>query len=297
MPFNKPVIQQTNQYKRDDINMNDITQTIYYGRVISIDDTEDGARIKVRINKLDDKTSDDKLPWSYPMLPRFFHIYPKVGEMVRVFIGDPKQPQNTRFWMGSVISQSQKIEIDTQYSALSTTSIGFTKPLPSVWTYPDADGVFPKKDDVALVGRVNTDIILSNNQVHLRAGKHENDDILKLNLKNPSEITLAYEKMTTGTTYQSNIVIMSDYIALVSHTGSPKFKTAKLTADDRKEIFDMGHPIARGDILIEALNVMRNAIISHIHGYSNLPADKNAIIKDLEKINFENILQKNIVVN
>jgi hypothetical protein len=90
---------------------------------------------------------------------------------------------------------------------------------------------------------------------------------------------------------------MSDKIAILSHNGNPQFKAARVEPKDRKRIFAEGHPIARGDVLVEALNIMRNAIIGHIHGYSNLPADKNAIINDLEKINLDAILQKNIVIN
>lgn len=90
---------------------------------------------------------------------------------------------------------------------------------------------------------------------------------------------------------------MSDKIALISHSGDPKIKAARLTPNDRARIFENGHPIARADVLVEALNIIRNAIIAHIHGYSNLPADKNAIINDLEKIDFNAILQENIVTN
>ena len=90
---------------------------------------------------------------------------------------------------------------------------------------------------------------------------------------------------------------MSDKIALLSHDGNPKFKAAKITPEERERIFEQGHPIARADVLAEALNIMRRAIIGHIHGYSNLPADKNTIINDLEKINFDGIMQKNIVTN
>ena len=42
---------------------------------------------------------------------------------------------------------------------------------------------------------------------------------------------------------------------------------------------------------------MRRAIIAHIHGYSGQPADKNSIINDLEAINFEGMIQENIVIN
>lgn len=296
MPFDKPLLQTSDPYRREGTTMK-VTRTIYYGEVISIDDETDGGRIKVRIWGLDTQFTNDNLPWCYPLLPRFFHLYPQVGEVVRVFIEDIKYPERTRFWLGSVISQPQKISFDSTYNALSTSSIAFTAPEASPSTYPEADGVFPLKSDVAIVGKVNTDIILKINEVHIRAGKHENNDILKLNKANPAQISLTFEQSAGEDGYKSNVIIMSDKIGIISHSGNPQFKHARLDTSDREEIFEQGHPMARGDALVQALEVMRKAIISHIHGYSNLSADKSAIINDLENLNLENILQKNIVIN
>jgi len=298
--FDKPIIQTSNPFKRED-NIQ-VTRTIYYGEVISIDDPTDGGRIQVKILGLDNKTSNANLPYCYPLLPKFFHLYPQVGEMVRVFIEDVKYPERSRFWLGSIISQSQKIGFDSIYTALSTTNMGLTIPEPAVSTYPDAIGVFPLKTDVGIIGKINTDIILRINEVHIRAGKHENDNILKLNTKNPAEISLVYEPKTgttntTVSTYQSSTIVMSDKIAIISHEGTPQFKPARLVQKDRERIFAEGHPMVRGDVLAEALNIMRNVIINHIHGYSGLPADKDALVNNLEKINFDSILQKNIVIN
>jgi len=295
MSFDKPILQTSNPYKKE--GDNSTTRTIYYGEVISIDDATEGGRIKVKIADLDNRTALSDLPWCYPMLPKFFHIYPQVGEIVRVFIEDIRFPQRSRFWMGSVVSQMQKIGFDSVYTALSTTNIGLTNPEPAPSTYPDADGVFPLMNDVALVGKINTDVILRINEVHIRAGKHENDNILKLNTKNPAQISLVYETKDDTDEYYSNAIMMADKIAIISHSGNPQFKAARLKPEDRKRIFDEGHPIARADVLAEALEIIRRAIINHIHGYSGLPADKNSIIKDLESINFEAILQNNIVTN
>lgn len=296
MPYNKPILQKSNPYKP--IGQTDIpTRTIYYGEVVSIDDPTEGGRIKTRIQGMDNNTANEDLPWSYPLMPKFFHLYPQVGEYVRVFLEDVKYPEKSRYWLGSVISQPHKIGFDSIYTALSTTNFAITTPEKAPNTYPDADGVFPLKTDVAIVGKINTDVILRINEVHLRAGKHENDNILKLNTKNPAEISLIYEQQQGGNDYYSNTIIMSDKIALISHSGDPKFKAARLEAKDRERIFEQGHPIARADVLVEALNIIRNALIAHIHGYSNLPADKTAIIKDLENLNFEAILQKNVVTN
>jgi hypothetical protein len=296
MAFDKPIIQKSNPYKPIG-QIDTITRTIYYGEVTSIEDPTDGGRLKVRIGGLDNSTGNDDLPWCYPMLPKFFHIYPQVGEVVRIFIEDTKYPERSRYWMGSVISQPQKIGFDSLYTALSTTNLGLTVPEPAPSTYPDAEGIYPLKTDVAIVGKVNSDVILRINEVHIRAGKHENDDVLKLNVKNPAEIAMVFEQKGNGNDYYSNTIIMSDKIALISHSGNPQFKAARLESKDRIRIFEEGHPIARADVLVKALNIIRNALITHIHGYSNLPADKTAIIKDLESLNLEAILQKNVVTN
>lgn len=295
MAFDKPIIQTSNPFKK--VGTYQTTRTIYYGEVISIIDNTDGGRIQVKIPDLDNRTANADLPYCYPMLPKFFFILPQVGEVVRVFIEDIKFPERSRYWMGSVISQPQKIGFDTIYTALSTTNMGLTIPEPAPSTLPDAIGVYPLPNDVAVVGKVNTDIILRTNEVHIRAGKHINGNVLKLNTQNPASVNLVFEQQKNGNDFYSSTVINSDKIALISHTGKPQFKAAELTQEDRARIFSEGHPIARGDVLVEALNVLRNAIINHIHGYSNLPADKNALIKDLENINFDNILQKNIVTN
>jgi len=295
MQYEKPVIQTSNPYKLDGTQT--ITRTIYYGEVTSIEDETDGGRIQVRIQGFDNKTGNDDLPWCYPMLPKFFHVYPQVGEMVRIFIEDIKYPERSRFWLGSIISQPQKIGFDSIYTSLSTTNFGLTIPEKAPSTYPDAAGVFPLKTDVAIVGKVNTDVILRMNEVHIRAGKHENDNILKLNTKNPATISMVYEPTGDSEEYYSSTIMMSDKLAILSHNGNPQFKAARVEAKDRERIFAEGHPIARGDVLVEALNIIRQALIGHIHGYSNLPADKNSVISDLEKINLDAILQKNIVTN
>ncbi len=288
---------QSNPYKRVGTTIN-ISRTIYYGEVISIDDPTDGGRIKVRIPELlDIQLSDTDLPWCYPVLPKFFHLYPKVGEMVRIFIEDMKYPQKGRFWEGSIISQPQKIEFDSFYTAQSTTNVAIRPPEAAPSTYPDAVGVYPLKTDVAIIGRVNTDVILRINEVHIRAGKHENNNVLKLNKKNPARIDLVFEPQSNKNEFYSSTVIMSDKIALISHDGNPKIKAAELEPSDREKIFNEGHPMARADVVVKAFEIIRDAIVGHLHPYSGLPADNDAIVTKLKEIDFNAIIQKNIVIN
>jgi len=296
--FDKPIIQTSNPNKKEHAGIVR-NRTIFYGVVVDINDDTDGGRIKVRVPELDNvSTATDDLPWSYPLLPKFFHVYPQIDEYVRIFIEDNKFTQRSRFWLGSIISQPQKIGLDTQFTALSTTNLPLVNPERAPSTYPDAEGVFPLKTDVAIVGKVNTDVILRINEVHIRAGKHENDNILKLNTENPATIDMVFEPLDgNSNNYYSNTVIQSDKIAIISHTGNPNFKAANLSPEDRTRIFESGHPVARADVLVEALEVIRLALLNHIHGYSGIIADKNDIIKKLEDVQFEQIMQKNIVIN
>lgn len=295
--FNKPIIQTSNPHKKEYARITR-NRTIFYGKVISISDETDGGRIRVRIPEFDKDTADNELPWCYPLMPKFFHIYPQVDEMVRIFLEDNKFTERSRFWLGSIISQPQKIGLDTEFSALSTTNLGVKQPERAPSTYPDADGVFPTKSDVAIVGKVNTDVILRINEVHIRAGKHENGEILKLNTENPASIDMVFEPLDDNVeNYYSNTIIQSDKIAIISHEGNPSFKATKLSPADRTRIFEEGHPIARADVLVDALEVFRKALLGHVHGYSNLIADKNEVINSLEKLQLELIMQKNIVTN
>jgi hypothetical protein len=293
-------IQQSSQFKKE-TNKQDNIKNVYWGEVISITDNTDGGRIKVRIDNLDNQLKNENLADCYPLLPKFFHVYPQIGEIVRIIIEDVRYPQRSRYWIGSVISQPQKIGYDNRFTALSTTNLGFTAPLEAPTKLPDADGVYPKINDVAILGKCNTDIILRDRDLELRTGKHVLNNNLSLNKQNPASIRLSFDQITGTTTTQSitrsSNVIMADKIALISHDGIPKFKAAKLDDSDRTKIFNEAHPLGRGDVIVEALELLRKAIIQHIHPYAGIPSDKSGIIIDLEKVDFTQILQNNIVIN
>jgi hypothetical protein len=271
------------------------TRTIFWGEVISVEDPTDGGRIKVRIPDFDNKKTNENIPYAYPLLPKFFHLYPQEGELVRIIIEDVQFPERSRFWLGSIISQPHKIGYDSIYSALSTTNLATSSPDRAPSTFPKAKGVFPEKEDVAIIGKSNNDVILRKNEVELRAGKHEFNDILSLNKKNPASVRLVFEE--SGNTYVSSVITMGNRIALISHDGSPKFKASQLSFEDSEKIFKEGHPIGRADIIVNIMEIFRRTLIEHIHPYASVPPDKSGVLLDLEKLDFNEILQKNIVIN
>lgn len=294
--YEKKHIQQTNTYKKQ-TNQEAEIKNVYWGEVISILDTTDGGRIKVRINDLDNQITNKNLVDCYPLIPKFFHIYPKVGEVVRIILEDIKYPQRGRYWVGSVISQPQKINFDNIYTALSTTHQAVSTPETAPSSVPEAKGIYPELADVALLGRDNTDIILRERDIELRAGQHELENNLKLNKLNPASVRLSFDITTGNSETVSSNVVMADRIALISHDGIPKFKSTQLDATDRDKIFSEAHPLGRGDVIVDALEILRKAIIQHIHPYSGLPVDKSGIVIDLEKVDFTQLLQENIVIN
>lgn len=292
--YEKKYLQKSNgNILSNTINKEALVKSIYFGEVISIDDVNDGGRIKVRVPDIDRDIPNSNLVQCYPVIPKFFWNFPKVGEMVRVFFDDIKHPQQGRHWVGSVISQPQKINKDEYYTALSTTNVGLSRPEPAISTNPDAANVFPSLEDIALVGRDNTDVILRNREVEIRCGKHEYDDVLKLNKKNPAFIRLNFENKGE----RSSIIQMADKIALLSHNGDPKFKNNNITREERDKIFAESHPLPKGDLTVKALEIIRTAVIAHIHGGSAIPPDKNPAILELEKADFSKILSENIVIN
>lgn len=295
MPYEKPYLQTSDPYRKG-TNKENLVRNIYYGEVISIDDPNEGGRIRVRIPDFDNKTPNEQLPFAMPMLPKFFWIIPQVGEVVRIFIEDTRYPQRGRHWMGSIISQPQKIGYDGYFTALSTSNVSTINPEPNPSSVPEAAGIYPTNKDVGLVGRDNTDVLLKEKQVLIRAGKHRIDNVLALNKENPAFIQMDFFNLERGKT-ESTVVTMADKIAILSHSGNPKFKTNSLDKAEIDRIFEQGHPMLRGDLAVQAFELIRDAIIQHIHGYSGLPADKAGIITQLEKIDFSKLLQPNIRIN
>jgi len=272
---------------------NGIIRSIYYGEVISIDDETETGKIRVRIHELDNKISNSNLPECYPLQQSHIYIMPKVGEAVRIFLEDVRYPYKGRLWLGSIISQQNKLEYEPYMSGLSGTNVAIFKPDNAPSTFPDSKGVFPEKHEIGILGRKNNDIILGDNNLKIRVGKHEIDNPLKLNKINPSVINLNLSDKTSKT----SIISSSDKIALLSTDGTIKYNVSMIDDETIENIFNTAHPMVRGDILVEILKVLKNAILNHIHPYDAMPATKTETILKVDNVNFDKVLQKNIVIN
>jgi len=300
--MSKHITGKKSSYQNDKNNTN-----FFMGKVVSNKDAADGRRIKVRIKGVDDHISNDnELNYCNPLIPKFLNIVPKIGETVFVLVPDAANNFENRIYIGPIISQPQKLDKDPHfYSSTSLFDTGFVTPEAAPSTLPEARGVYPKDEDIALQGRKNTDIIFKNNQLLFRAGKYELNNNLSFNKSNPAFIQLNFnvelnddENGAKGSV--TNIV--SDKINLLTHSGgTPNFnlndQDNMISDTELKRILKVAHPIPFGDELVNFLNLIKEYIASHKHPYHGLPADNTKNVQDILNYDLNKMLSNNIKIN
>lgn len=281
---------------------------ISIGKVISNTDTADGGRIKVRIKGIDDQIDSSKLPFCLPMLPRFINIVPKVGESVLIFKFNTGNNFENRMWLGPIISQPQKLKEDPHnFSSTSLYNGGILSPEASPSTLPDANGIYPKKEYIALQGRDNTDLIFKDNEVLIRAGKFKKDENLKFNKETISYIQLKNdvvikEAKNNASEERGTVVnVVANKINLLTHKGSPRFvlngQDDLISDKELNTILTKSHPMVYGDKLNELLYLFQQFVSSHTHPYPGLPPVQDDNVKTLLNYNLEQLLSQNIRIN
>ena len=327
-----------------------ITSPIWhYGIVTDVDDPYNAGRIRVRIygnpsDGLDDNTQflgqnvadaigvtglvksigevvgSLPLPWCEPLMPKFLNVVPKVGEMVKIVTFDYRNKKIRRQYIGPVIGQQTPVDFTiSNYNdaKIRVENGAYT----SSWTQnaEASDGdwkIYPSKEDVAILGRKNTDLILKDssyyNEILFRSGKIDPNSLGKsnnnnvspfiLNKKNPSYISINFTdanalnsnnspdlKKLNLQNDRSHVNVVADKVNLISHAGSSRkgFVRTILRGEDVltqiKIENEKLHPLPYGDVLWEFLNVLRPYIEGHIHKASRREPDgdisKNNLIK------------------
>ena len=261
-----------------------------------------------------------KLPNCYPLLPKHLNLKPKVGELVLIFTKDKNNLFDDRFYIGPIISNESRLDKDLNITALSNFSDGLVSPSQEISKIPLATGIYEDPQNVTIEGRGSTDIIQRDNEVLIRSGKFIPNDRLKFNSKNPGIIQIKsdFNIDENGKSKKVSVTnIISDKINLLTYNGSPTLsgeigltKVNKKTGvaeyvDDVKlqEILKTTHPLVFGDLLIEYLKLLKNAILNHVHNGNGVIATDilpSLSIKDIyEKAeNLEKaMLSKNIRIN
>lgn len=246
--------------------------------VVSVNDENACLRIKVRLQPEDNNTAVEDLPYCFPLLPKHFQVNPKVGEMVLVITSRLGVAQSRRWFIGPIISQQYMLREDPFISATT----GYFSLLPRPELNPENEGSYPDREDVAVQGRKNSDLILKENEVRLRCGfqKEPNglsQNSLLFNKEDLSYIQMKYKRMKDhkGKTFNSAINIVADRINLLSHDSTTPFTlndTKELiTEKELKKILEKAHPLIYGDELVNFLTQLIEVIRTHTHPFAMDP--------------------------
>lgn len=286
---------------------------IKIGKVINIEDENDGGRIKVELLPSDSRTEKDKIQYAFPLLPKMISVKPKVGEAVFILNADDNKDYSQRYYIGPIISQSQFIYKDTSiYGATATLDGGIKSPSSAITRDPNTNGVFGAPDDIAIYGRRNSDIILKDNDLLLRCGCKYTDsgDSTKIVFNNEASNRPAYIKLhfddTNDDKKNSTASIVAHDINLLSTDGPKTYKLTDpnglITDEEMQSILDTAHKLPYGDILVDFLEKLKRAFLNHTHPIGNLPPVPDGNIVDLE-VNYskqqmiDKILSKHIRIN
>lgn len=279
--------------------------------VLSVIDDKAGLRIKVRLTPDDaDCKNIEDLPFCYPLMPKHFHINPKVGEMVLVICSILGASKGRRWFIGPIISQQYALNYDPfNYSAKSLLDYGkYTLPLPNPDLNPENEGTYPEREDIAIQGRQNADLILKNNEVRLRCGfKKEPDgkpkNTLLFNREDLSYIQMKYKKLKDHEKkdFSSSINIVADRINLLSHDSKTPFtlnnRKDLITDEELVKILEQAHPLPYGDELMDFLKQLIEVIRTHTHPFSMDPPCFTSPQTKVLNTNLNDMLSKSIRIN
>ena len=260
---------------------------IYIGEVIDIVDPNGGDRIKVRLLPADKWKTEEQIEYAFPLLPKLFHIKPKVGEAVLVICAVDGLQETQRYYLGPIISQPQNMYYDDyQFGATNLLKRGLGKPKKTIDDFSEANGALAKPDETAIYSRQNTDIILSNNDIRIRCGaklinpsiNNQTGDNIVFNKNNPGFIKLKYHDtpfinpLQPRTQSKSTITAVADEINLLSNKSSEAFETTntngQITDETMAKIINEAHVLPYGDVLVDFLMAFLQMFKAHTHKYA-----------------------------
>lgn len=278
-------------------------------RVESIDDNKDGDRIKVRLSPEDDyKKSLSEIDYAIPLIPKMFKVKPKVGEAVLILCAIANNGESQRYYIGPVISQLNHLQND-QYDTRDALALfrGNEKSAPTAPSMnPDTQGAFPEDDDVAVMGRRDSDIILKDDEIRLRCGvrkARDNDERQVLfNPTDPAYIKMKYHE-NNGKDFKSSINVVADKVNIIGNQSRQPFDVTDrkdlITDKELDKILEKAHVLPYGDTLVEFLKLFVNAFLTHTHSFAMNPPYIEGVPKmmQLQSYDFDKMLSESVRIN
>ena len=114
-----------------------------------------------------------------PLLPYFVYQVPKIDEYVHIMYSNPgNKTQKNQFFVQGPFSSPTRIKEENHNSSKTFLEAGIRNVrYPKLKDnegelLPNTRGIYPQPDDIAILGRNNSDMILKDGEVLIRAGKH-----------------------------------------------------------------------------------------------------------------------------
>ena len=179
-----------------------VNKFIRRGKVLDVDGASQPGTLKIRaypegideqaLNTLNFTKWSTNDPYVFvSLLPIFFNQAPKKGETVLLFYSNPTDMTfQDQYWMQLSPSNILNISEETYEQTLSNTGLGDNIAQPKALVGPKSnvkgspfdygnpklinqkiEGVFPKNNEVAVMGRGTSDLVLGESSLLLRAGK------------------------------------------------------------------------------------------------------------------------------
>lgn len=275
-------------------------QGVRYCKVLSIDDSTGSDLIRVRLESEDDGIEDNKLPYAFPLLPKVFHVKPRVGEGVLVLLAVADKEVSQRYYIGPVISQDQFLWYNEFQGAtfMRGTEI---KPGAAQAGKKECNGIVPNDEDVCVRGRKNADIQLTDDDVRVKSGVKVVDEgdkkVMSFNKQDPAYVKVKYhpgglftqediEKMDDGEIKQvcGTVTLVGDKINLIQNQKDGFVTTDEtdlITDDELKRVMKEAYKLPYGEKLVEILTVFINAFLKHTHKFAMKVPTENDEIKEL----------------
>lgn len=288
------------------------TSVIYMCEVKVVDDDKGGLRIKVQIPTVDTTNDPDDWPWVFPLLPKHININPKLHETVLVIMQDTDKTRGNRYFIGPLINQQYFLNFADKNNAgsLIESEMGRWRQQPHFKLNPVNEGTVPDREDIALQGRENADLILKPHELQLRCGfkLNPNDPIpqnrLAFNKIDPAFIQMKYDNFRDefDKPYSSVVNIVADRINLLSHDSPEAFNLAEgkgylIDAEKQLKICNAAHPLAYGDKLIEFLKLFISLFRNHTHPWAQDKPKFNAVDESTLSTELDQFLSKSIKIN
>lgn len=281
---------------------------VRFCKVVSIDDDTDADRIKVRLTPEDNSKTLSEIEYAFPLLPKMFHVKPKVGEGVFVLLATANDGDSQRYYIGPVISQDHRIYEDPYFMGGDSFLRGAYKKFDvAPRMIPEQNGTLPNDDDIVIRGRKNAEIQISDDDVKLKAGVKLTDGDYKIsfNEKNPAYTKVKYHLNPLCDGSQSSTVIVADKIALLGHKSPYNFNLTNrqdlISDNELNKVIESAYKLPYGEKLVEFLKVFVEAFVTHTHPFSMLPPNPAHCIElnanKVEMLDRETLLSDTVRIN